>query len=315
MSPRPHLIQQGVVLAALLVTAALVGFAGTALTFAGLILAGAFIFIWRYRRFRIWVPEHRRSRDKLVALLLATCVLIPGTVSLGLVISHSPFNIAPPGGIWFATVALVAGVVFMSSLADWYYVLPRLSGLGRWPRPCQVEVPNNSQNWRFVTQFWYGHRLLAEFVGVGTIPATAAYIAATDAHHRPLWGVVSAVAGLGVSIFIRNWWDAWRNVQSPSVTAGSVVAVARVNFDPQRQLLYATDVDLGGIQCMVVNDARRAMDGERQPLVAFTKKKEVSSIRNNEPVDPLPGYDPPCRTRCTGINWYCANNPRAYDPN
>jgi hypothetical protein len=315
MSPRPHLMQQGSVLAATLVVLSVVGYPGTALALAGLIVLSAAIFLWRYRSFREAIPDHRRDRDRLVLSLVVVCAFAPGVLALVLLRVGSPFEIAPPGGIWFVSVTLVAGVVFTSSLADWYWILPRLSGLGSWPRPCQVEVPKDEHNWRFLTQFWYGHRLLAEFVGVATFPATAEYIAATDDHHRALWQTLAAVFAIGASVFIASWLKAWGNVQSPPVTVGSLIGVARISWHPLTRLLYAVDVDLRGVQCMLVDEARHHLDGELDPKTAFATKKETTSIKSDEPVDPKRDYEPPCRHHCTGINWYCSNNPRAYDPN
>jgi hypothetical protein len=230
-------------------------------------------------------------------------------------ITGSPIRLTTMGAsVWSTAAALVAAVVFVSSLVDWYWILPRLGGIGDWPRPCTVEVPNDRHNWRFLTQFWYGHRLLAEFLSVATIEASAVYLAATDDANRGLWIPLAAVCTLGAGRFIPSWLGCWGNVHNPEVQVGSVIRVARVGWEPSARELYVVDVDLRGIQCMFIDEARLELDGAANPEQAFQSKKETTSIKPGEHVDPLATYRPPCSDHCTGINWYCSNNPRAYEP-
>jgi hypothetical protein len=310
-------IRQAVVLVAVLVLTAAVGYSVPVLALVALILGVGLVYIWRYRAFRVLpVPDHRRERDRLVACLLAVAAGVPGGVATTMHFVGSPFTVDLPGGSWFVTAAVVAAVIFASSLVDWYWILPRLSGLGAWPRPCEIEVPRDNRPWRFVTQHWYGHRLLAEFVGVAAFPATAGYVASTDDSHRTLWGVIAAACTIGLGIgFARWWWTAWGNVHNPDVTVGSLIRAQRLSWGrPHQRVLYVVDVDIRKSQCMFVDERRRSLNGERDPANAFATKRDTQ-IKPDEDVGPLPTYRPPCADRCTGINWYCRNNPRAYDPN
>jgi hypothetical protein len=317
MSPRPHLYGQAAVLTAALIVCAVFGYAIPAVGIAASVILVAFIYLWRYHAFRVLpLPDHRRECDRLVGRLIAAGAGLPGVLAVVLSSTGPPALIDSPARVWFVTAAVVISVIFISSLIDWYWVLPRLGGLGEWPRPCQVEVPKDDHPWRFLTQYWYGHRLVAEFVAVAAIPATAVYVSQAATSYSAVWGVIAVVStsGLGIGFFL--WWrTAWSNVNNPELIVGSVIRVARIRWRPQERELYVVDVDLRGVQCMFVDDRRRALNGALDPASAFSTKKETTSIKVDEDVDPQPSYWPPCGDHCTGINWYCANNPRAYDPN
>lgn len=317
MSPKPHLRRQVIVVAAILIALAVVGYAQTALGVSLFVLLIGIIYAVLYRRFRRrdLVPRHRRELDRYVAKLVVVAAVVPALVAIVLIVVGTPFSVdAVAAQAWLTAAAVVAAAVFASSLVDWYWILPRLGGLGSWPRPCEVEVAaDDDHDWRFVTQYWYGHRAVAEATAVAALAAAAIYLAGAEEHHRVIWGTIAAGAGILAAVVGVTWAQAWGLVQNPDIQVGAVLRTERFAWDPPLQELYVMDVDLRGAQPKLLTDRRRECDGERDPRV-FRPKKEAKPIKSSDNVEPAPGYVPPCAEYCTGINWYCRFNPRAYDP-
>lgn len=89
------------------------------------------------------------------------------------------------------------------------------------------------------------------------------------------------------------------------------IRASRPSREPQTQALYALDIDLRRIGAMFVTPARRRQDGQLNPETAFTSTD--AEVKFSDVFDPVVSYDPPCAETCIGINWYCRNNPRAYE--
>jgi len=70
--------------------------------------------------------------------------------------------------LWAVMVGMTTGVMvvcFISSLVDWYYVLPRRDGLVGSP-PCRAP---EEERWRRVTWFWFLHRFVAAVATIGGV--------------------------------------------------------------------------------------------------------------------------------------------------
>lgn len=216
---------------------------------------------------------------------------------------------------WLTAFALIASIVLMSSLIDWFYILPRIGGLGDWPLPCTTETSRDGKRWRFVTQVWYAHRGAAETFSILTLVVTTLSLAATDQPRRVLWSVMAtAITSLGVGLGLPRWRTAWDKLLGPDVKVGSVVTAARLAWTPNKpRSTWSTSIS-AGLQCIFLTAERLQLNGKSSSKTAFTVKEEVS-LRHTEDVQPAPSYRPPCIEHCTGINWYCPNNPKAYDPN
>lgn len=111
-------------------------------------------------------PLSRVPLDRLVALEIVGA-FIPPKIAFVLVEA----GVAPTVDvelIWTVIVATIAGVMvvcFLSSLVDWYYVLPRRDGL-MGPPPCKAPRQNR---WQRVTWFWSAHRLIAALAVIGSV--------------------------------------------------------------------------------------------------------------------------------------------------
>lgn len=109
-------------------------------------------------------PLSRVPLDRLVALEVASA-FFPPLVAFGLV-EDGLIPSLEIGAMWTVVAAVMAGVIvvcFLSSLVDWYFVLPRRDGLVG-PPPCKA--PRESR-WQRVTWFWSVHRLVAALAVVG----------------------------------------------------------------------------------------------------------------------------------------------------
>jgi hypothetical protein len=88
----------------------------------------------------------------------------------------SPDRIAFDVG--FGALAVAIGTVLASSLIDWYYVLPSISGLVRRP-PCR----DHERDWAGLTQAWFVHRWVATVAVIaGLVLALGAFVGAIAYH-------------------------------------------------------------------------------------------------------------------------------------
>lgn len=114
---------------------AIVAWLGGAIFFFGLILRGR---LWKITH-GYDVPLHRRRLDHLVVAQWGVAGV--GTLAVGLLshpLAYRPLAHANP----FVHALVIGGLiissgVFLSSLIDWYWILPRLAGLGGYSAPCE----------------------------------------------------------------------------------------------------------------------------------------------------------------------------------
>jgi hypothetical protein len=214
--------------------------------------------------------------------------------------------------VWITTLGIVGTAVYGSSIIDWFGILPRLEGIAGWPRPCTVQLSDDDHNWRFFTQFWHGQRLVTEVLAIGSIAASAIYLAASDTRHLAVWTPIASLCTIVVSVFVINWIQlGWAGVHSRVLLAGSVVTAWRVDWQPQHKALYVVDIDLREAQCMFVDAARRDLDGLEDPAAAFTDR-DVRWPLGDRVASGRDLAAPCAHGRCCGVNWYCSNNPRRY---
>lgn len=111
-------------------------------------------------------PLSRVPLDRLVALEILGAftppILVFGLLEAGVA---PAVDVEPIWALVAATISGVMVVCFLSSLVDWYYVLPRRDGLVG-PPPCKAPRQNR---WQRVTWFWSVHRLAAAMVVVGSV--------------------------------------------------------------------------------------------------------------------------------------------------
>lgn len=248
-------------------------------------------------------PGHRVALDRLVRYQwigigltgLAAGIVFSrsqiGTVDLG---RHSA-GMAFSAAITAATITIVA--IFVSSLIDWYWILPRISGIVRLA-PC--EQPGG-QRWARVTGVWLFHRGVATAIFVGALSGIFIYMGENDqSSARGTWFIVATVV-TGATL---TFWNAasralWLGL-NPRFHVGDTLNV-------YGRECHIIDVSLQGSKYM---ELRPDSAVER----SFARKSDGSiSLGDFERFEVVQGAPPaPCANGCARINWYCRCNTEAY---
>jgi hypothetical protein len=344
MSPEPYVRAQAGALGLALLVVALQGPAVAALICTGVTAAVAGVLYLRYRgdlraaRVDV-VPQHRERLDLIVAGDVRAA-LAAGAVAGGLMfilsVEQPDLGIAPASAV---LLGATAAVILLSSLVDWYVILPRISGL-LGIRPCRepdTDFRRRPQTWREVTRWWYVHRIIAALVLRFGLSFA---ISLTVSQHVDLPFGASIVAGAAVG-FLAAYVAAVRKAAwqagHPSLIVGRTVRrrsvervprmitvlgrrvklpyLTRAEVGETRPREYVYDVSLEAVQLAAAAKyegegvPRYDKDGkmifERDPAKVLVRDVEASGP---EPDEPFAG----CDGRCSGINWYCIENPRCF---
>ena len=202
-----------------------------------------------------------------------------------------------------AAVVIGSLVVFLSSLVDWWWVLPRISGVLR-PAPCQCA---GGETWPGVTSVWLFHRGLATVVVSGALTAVPAYMAYSSTGHTAVaYTIAAGVFGGTLAAFFNGAVIALVQSFSPKVRVGDLVTVDTTTA-------YVVDVEVSGVSYRLLDESRR-YTGPR-----FQRKKSgsysLSDIKHHPAADgdgaPLCGMTDSVEA-CCGVNWYCRRNEDAH---
>jgi hypothetical protein len=129
---------------------------------------------------------------------------------------HSLVSTGPLVSAISVSVGAAAAIVFVSSLVDWLWILPRVEGL---VGPTPWDSPAD-RRWRLVTQVWLLHRLATRLVvSAALVAVPISMAAATSGAMRSAWiGAVAIFAGAIVPIN-----ETLAFVASPSAWIGQVL--------------------------------------------------------------------------------------------
>lgn len=333
MSPIPYVRGQVVVLAILVAGAGLFDDArlGTCCGLAA--LAWLLLLREKYR----WdlvrtpastLPPHRARLDRVVvgdALLTLIPVSLLAVLFAGGVMHPFAGHGAVHGAI--ASLVVAATIIWASSLFDWYLILPRISGqLG--PRPCRAafEVPEFPfpSTWKEMTRWWYIHRIVAAFVfRVGLSTALAVVIGEVSGlHQEARW-----FAGVAMLLFLSYGFSAlWHGVSQAGhakAIVGQTVGVER-RPDKRRKLppfkkmpplafdglYYVVDVSIESVQLI---DVEPYETETLSPPEKFARHPRSVLLPNADVIHPATPAFCGCAGRCSGVNWYCIENPRCFE--
>lgn len=280
-----------------------------------------------------WIPDHREELDRVVAIE-PLFTIVPATVFATFIwTGHlQPLVDAPALHDIVSPLTPTAAVIWGSSLVDWYLILPRVSGqLGQ--RPCRAAEEGERfpfpETWREVTRWWYIHR------SIGTLAFRLGLIFAAGALAGSLsdlgllarlfgWTITFAFGGYALLTIWRGFTLARQVKQAGHVKGivGQTVRIERragerhpwlfwrelpaLHFVGRR---YIVDVALESIQ-HVWAEPREEEDLSSLPRF----EKEVDTLELAD-VGALKLGHPKfsgCAGRCSGINWYCIENPRCF---
>lgn len=241
------------------------------------------------------VPTHRRDLDRIVrrqwigagmagVLLVATA----GLLDAGSIDPHHFLGAV----ITLGLIAIVA--IFISSLIDWYWILPRISGVVR-PGPCEA---TGGQLWARVTGVWLFHRAVATLIVTGSLTGLCLYMGQTgEEDDKAIWFIAGGVFAAATLWFNSASLRALQLAFNPKRHVGDLL-------DIHGRKSYVVDVSLQGAKYMLVATKR---DG-------FVTKRDGSfALEDFGRFDPAEDAETPCSGDvCGKINWYCRCNPEAH---
>jgi hypothetical protein len=339
VSPLPYVRGQVIFLAVLISVSGVLGAGALAVPCGAVALAWMLGLRRKYGRdvyrAETETPRHRARLDRVVAR--DALLSLPPAILLSAVFIGYPLDSAP----WLEVVRSATApftiawtVVYASSLFDWYLILPRVSGqLGY--RPCRAAEEEERfsfpSTWKEVTRWWYIHRAAGTLAfRIGLILAVGALAGALSDFgllaKAFAWSITLAFGAYAAVTIWRGATLAGQVGQAGHVKGivGQTVTVERRAgrrhpWLPWRELpalqvdgrRYVVDVALESVQLAEVepreqenlpNPPRFEKDVDSVPL------SDVDAIRQAQPK--FSG----CMGRCSGINWYCIENPRCFDP-
>ena len=251
--------------AALLIALALLGLPWLVLAVGLLIIAlGLALALGNYRRLDYW-PGEAPPRRRVVAAALASGVLPCAAAVLVLVEqSDSPHSqwLIRGARLWpyracAGTLALMTCVWPLSTLIDFWHVVPRVRGLGKHYRlPCRSRSTEDQRAWRGLTQLWLAHRVGCYatvricLLGVLAIALAAFGSKLATAPATLLSGILAVIAAFYVNQLIPMITLA----TNPPVSLGDQVTIAEefgtgVN---ERPVYYVIDVSVEGVSLMLL---------------------------------------------------------------
>ncbi|HEX5851558.1 MAG TPA: hypothetical protein VFY36_00550 [Solirubrobacteraceae bacterium] len=341
MSPEPYVRGQAFVLAILLVGTSVLGSPLAALTCSVVSAFCAWGLRARYHgdvlRARTDIPPHRERLDLILAGDIRAALgvgAVAGALLVGVPANRPDIGVAP------ASLVLLSGTaagILLSSLVDWYVILPRISGL-LGARPCRGPDTDHARfprTWRETTRWWYVHRIVAALLlrfGVSYA------VVLTVSHQISLPGGASIVGGAAAGSFAAYLaaipaavWEAGhpsmivgrtmrrhdvQRTRRAATIRGRRIALPipkRRAVGPLRPREYVYDVALESVQLVPAAARERAIPRDEDGNTVYERNPTKIAVRDvgpsrPEPAEPFAG----CREQCSGINWYCIENPRCF---
>lgn len=277
-----------------------------------LLHGGGLWLVYRRWRRQLARPSSREGLDPLVLRQwLGAGGFSAGAGGLCWALDAHPLHHVPLEIRSFAFCGAIAvAAVFLSSLIDWYWILPRVSGVVC-PAPC--EAPGH-EYWTFLTNHWIFHRVIAELLVSGAIIAwPTAMAGATTGSAQALWGVGTVIAAGSIAYREKFVVAAIINAGDARTKVGDVVRIRHeVDEDDVWSWAYVLDVSLRGAKIVLLEGLGYA--GER-----FDRKGDflmasdaalAAAPRSTEAQ--LCTFHRDGSGTCSRVNWYCHNNPRAH---
>lgn len=354
---------QGVILIALLVTTIILGAAGEALVCTGVVALLGWLLWLRYRgdvRASGDLSDTVRQRERLDVMVGGDLRVVVG-VTAATATTVLLYRNAAPSDVGtlrsvFLAVSIVWCVVYLSSLVDWYIVLPRITGqLGF--RPCRIEDADRAamrypDSWRETTRIWYLHRLATALVVRYGI-SYAVTLAISGLITFPMGTRFAVIAGLSVlnaygpfallplgreTLHVRvHVGQTVRRLHAERVKRRWRIGPFHISTtEPDRTEMgmvvgdreYVYDVSAEGIQLVPVGAREEGTDPAADPAATepdvtsareptkFARRPVRVSPKRIESIEPCDEEEPfrGCSGgRCSGINWYCVENPESFD--
>jgi hypothetical protein len=258
-------------------------------------------------------PPHRKSLDRIVLVQWLGAALVGGGFSLACLAA----GLSPLSDTGRLVDALIVGLavgsvgVFVSSLVDWYVILPKVSGIARLA-PCEQ---SGGTRWKYTTDIWYFHRAVATALVYLAATGIPVYMGSTASGSAvAAWGVVSTIVAAAGAYFFRAMFLAGWYAFNPPVLVGDQIFVdvpeeGDGDVRVHRRRAYVLDVSLQGVKYKVLHDGRytggRFVDRDDGNVPNHKLSGVKAPRKDDEPICP--------KGKCTGVNWYCRHNSKAHD--
>jgi hypothetical protein len=246
------------------------------------------------------IPPHRQALDQLVERQ-SLCAGAAGLLSLAAVnfANIGPFHVTRILVAILAAAVIGSIIVFLSSIVDWWWILPRIAGIFR-PAPCQCE---GGEHWTGVTSIWLFHRGLATVVVSGALTSVPAYMATTTTGHTATaYTVAAGVFGGTLAAFFSGAFVALYLCLSPKVRIGDRVAV-------DTRSAYVMDVEVSGVSYKLLDEqghyTKDPFKVKKAGSYSLTDISHHHTLEDN--LTPLCSLGDSAGS-CTGVNWYCRWN-------
>jgi hypothetical protein len=270
VNPRPTVSIQAVVTAVALEVAAVFGPRVAALAFAvALVAVGATLDIAYHQRIRASsrVSPERRRLDRLMRGLYLLPVTVPAVTALALTVARAA-DFGPPSVQAISLIVAAApSAILVSSVFDWFWVVPRIAGV---VRPGPWETPNDPF-WRSVTLAWLLSRsLTAITVSAAVVAVPLVSAAMSDGNVRTAWLAFAAVLAGAVSPSLRGLGAAL----NPPVSIGDL-------FRLEDGVILVVDVSLQGAGYVYVGAALRRNASEvvvKDGVLAFDDLPQLRRV-------------------------------------
>lgn len=208
------------------------------------------------------------------------------------------------------------GGVFWSSLVDWYWVLPRVSGLTG-HRSCRLDPEPGAPraSWEELTRWWIIHRMAAAVavaVAGGGIVGTIAGLGAKSLDATPaiqgMTGVLTAVVATFAEVYRKKAADGLPLLLHPEILVGESYR------DSTAGPCFPVDVAMEGFKIVKREDQNeRYLAHRTEGATKFLRAKGDETVPLADAQARRVGAaDFSCRN-CIGLNWYCVENPHAWD--
>lgn len=279
--------------------------AGTALGVA--VVGMAFEVSYKVRRHPDRALPHRRALDRVVRRQWLAIALVGTGVSVAFEaagsapLGHaSPLLRALPIGL-----VVAATTIYVSSLVDWYWILPKVSGMVGLA-PCER---TGGERFAGVTKIWFFHRAAATTVVTFVVAGVPGYMAGSTGGHggaSAAWVVLGSALAIGYNSVNNGLTTTFRYAFNPRIFVGDIIRVRPNVEDAQAVDAYVVDVSIQGFRYQVMRDgvAETALFADRGTLVSIDQI--ARTMRSPTP-------HAACKRvgQCQAINWYCFRNPNA----
>lgn len=275
MQPRPYIAIQAFMLMLAFASLTLIGAAEAVflLSSATVIAASALTLAYRLRLRQAGDrPEERSRLDQFVVALWLVATLVPLGFAVAFKLGeYDALNPGTLGDVVIAATSVSMTAIFVSSLVDWYWILPRIRGL---IRPAPWTSPDDPI-WSTLTRVWLLHRAMTTLVvSAATIAVPVCMWFVSTGATRDAWLAVAIV--LAAALAPLN--ESLKFVIHLPVKVGETVLL---DDGPA----YIVDVSLQGAKFKLLDDSLEfplvSSDGliPLDDLAKYPRLSEVHSVR------------------------------------